>query len=298
MVDHPGVDRNSYCRVCDRVTGHRLCFRKQDCDILKCHECGLGSADTKDFDPAAYYTDAYFDGGYGDGYADYAGSEAVLRREFRDTLRHLKRFVGSGRLLEVGCAYGFFLLEAKSSFQVAGIEAAEGAVRACHARGLSDVRVGLIDRMTIAEFPPMDAIVLLDVIEHLAAPDEAFRLLSSKLKPGGMLLLTTGDWNSLVGRAFGSRWRLMTPPQHLFYFTARSLRILGQRYGLQVVDVGHPWKTVPLSLVAHQLRRMIGLAAEPPRASGHLSGVGIPVNLFDAIRVVYRKDEHATSPPA
>src|SRR5262249_59240853 len=93
-------------------------MRKNDCEVLACSACGVGRADTTNFDPAAYYTDAYFEGGQADGYADYAGSEAVLRREFRATLEHLGRFVSPGRVLEIGCAYGFFLLGARRPFAV------------------------------------------------------------------------------------------------------------------------------------------------------------------------------------
>ena len=268
---------------------HRLRFRKNGCDILQCPGCGLGRADTTGFDATAYYTDAYFDGRHADGYLDYVGSEAVLRAEFRATLRHLTRFVDHGRLLEVGCAYGFFLLEAQALFDVVGIEAAEGAVRFCHSRGLDSVRCGLLEESAVRDLPDMDAIVLLDVIEHLADPDEAFRLLAGKLLPGGVLLLTTGDWNSLTARAMGAAWRLMTPPQHLFYFTPKSLTMLGQRHGLSVESITYPWKTVPLALVGHQLKRMIGFGGGRTGGFKLLNKVGVPVNLFDAARVVYRK---------
>ena len=48
----------------------------------------------------------------------------------------------------------------------------------------------------------------------------------------------------------------------------------------------HPWKIVPLSLIMFQLRRMLLLSV---RVQSPAAGVGLPVNLFDAIRVVLRK---------
>ena len=281
--------RTLLCPVCGTPTLHRSCMHKNGCEVLACSVCGVGRADTTNFDPAAYYTDAYFEGGQADGYADYAGSEAVLRREFRATVEHLGRFVPRGRLLEIGCAYGFFLLEARRRFDVSGIEIAEGAVRFCHGRGLADVRHGVLDEETVRNLPSMDAIVLLDVIEHLPDPNDAFRLLASKLKPKGVLMLTTGDWSSVVARITGPHWRLMTPPQHSFYFTPKSLRILGERHGLATVEIGRPWKSVPLSLILYQLRRILGRRATPHSQSHLLSSIGIPVNLFDTMRVVYRK---------
>jgi len=51
----------------------------------------------------------------------------VLRREFANTVDFIRKYRASGRLLDVGCAYGFFLQEARPYFDVAGIEIAEEA---------------------------------------------------------------------------------------------------------------------------------------------------------------------------
>jgi hypothetical protein len=106
------------------------------------------------------------------------------------------------------------------------------------------------------------------------------------LNPGGIIVISTGDFGSLPAKLLGSRWRLMTPPQHLWFFTRTSMLRLGNSLGLQMERFEHPWKTVPLSLIAFQLGRMAGLHR---RAQSVASGVGIPVNLFDAMRVVLRK---------
>jgi SAM-dependent methyltransferase len=271
------------------VTFQRKRFRKNGCEIFACTECGLGHVATDAFDPGAYYTDSYFSGGHADGYADYAGSEAVLRREFAATLQYLRRFVPSGQLLEVGCAYGFFLLEAQRFFDVWGIEIAPGAVHSCHERGLTRVQCGRLDARQMSQLPPMNAIALLDVIEHLPDPDEAFRLAALQLAPGGVAMLTTGNWNSMLARITGRAWRLMTPPQHLFFFTVKSFESLAQRHGLRIEAIDSPWKRVPLSLMLHQMKRMLGLRPNATREHGSLGRLGIPVNLFDTIRLVLRK---------
>ena len=77
------TQRILFCLVCGVPTLHRPCIRKNGCNVLACSACGVGRADTINFDPAAYYTDAYFEGRQADGSADYAASEAVLRREFK-----------------------------------------------------------------------------------------------------------------------------------------------------------------------------------------------------------------------
>ncbi len=121
----------------------------------------------------------------------------------------------------MGCAYGFFLQEAKPFFEVAGIELAEDA--AAHARqsGLN-VLTGVADEASLARLGAMDVIVLLDVIEHLPSPRDTLALCARHLNPGGIIVITTGDFGSLSARLAGARWRLMTPPQHLWFFSRRE----------------------------------------------------------------------------
>src|SRR3981081_4386040 len=55
---------------------------------------------------------------------------------------------------------------------------------------------------------------------------------------------------------------------------------------LEVEHLDHPWKVVPLSLISFQLARMSGLGPKRIAISNRL---GLPVNLFDAMRVVLRR---------
>jgi SAM-dependent methyltransferase len=142
------------------------------------------------------------------------------------------------------------------------------------------------DENLLGRLGTMDVIVLLDVIEHLPSPRDTLALCARHLKPGGIIVITTGDFGSLPARLAGARWRLMTPPQHLWFFTRESIRRMAGSLGLDVAYSGHPWKIVPLSLITFQLARMLG---RKPRQAAAASGVGLPVNLFDAMRVVLRK---------
>jgi SAM-dependent methyltransferase len=273
------------CPACGRTTEHAQLYSIRNCTILRCAACGLGRTEAPAFEPGRYYTDDYFTGQHADGYADYRGAEAVLRQEFARTVAFVRARRDGGRLLEVGCAYGFFLQEAKPYFDVTGIELAADA--AAHARGAGlNVLTGVADEPTLAGLGRFDAIVMLDVIEHLPDPLGIVRLLARHLAPGGIIVITTGDFASLVARLSGRHWRLMTPPQHLWFFTPGSLSRMARSAGLDCAHVDHPWKIVPLSLVSFQLRRMLGL---PQGAQPRAGGIGLPLNLFDAMRVVLRK---------
>lgn len=275
------------CPACAAATAHRCLFTKNGCDILQCTSCGLGRTLARDFKPARYYTEDYFSGVHADGYADYRGSERVLRREFAQTVNFIRKYRPGGRLLELGCAYGFFLAEAQSFYAVSGIEIAADAAEFCRRRGLQVIN-GIAEDKTLAPLGTMDVIVMLDVIEHLPDPRQTLALCCRHLAPGGIIVITTGDFSSLCARLAGRHWRLMTPPQHLWFFTPASIGRLAQSLGLHLEKCDHPGKLVPLSLIGFQLQRMVGWK---PGRSDREGGIGVPVNLFDAMRCVLRKPD-------
>ncbi len=284
------------CPICGRSGPLRPKLRKRGYDILQCPDCGVGRAIAPDFSPERFYTDSYFSGGHEDGYVDYVGSEKVLRREFKRQCAFLRRFTSGGKLLEIGCAYGFFLQEARREFDVYGMEMAQSAVEYCHRNGLANVQAGAVTRRYLEDNGPFDAIVMLDVIEHIDDVVSLINLMTCFLKPGGVVLITTGDWNSLFARLTGASWRLIAPPLHLWYFTPQGLGKMFGRFGCHMAHLSHPWKRVPLELVIHQAAVMVGvkgLAVPPP-----FRHLGLPANLFDAMRLVFRKETNASDSSA
>jgi len=275
------------CPACSRSTQHRYLFAKNGCDILACSSCGIGRAQAPMFRPEQYYTGDYFCGGRADGYADYRSAEPVLRREFARTVEFIRNYRASGRLLDIGCAYGFFLEEARPFFDVSGVEIAEDASGFCRGRGFP-VLTGVADEAALAQLGAMDVIVLLDVIEHLPDPLATLTLCRRNLSADGIIVVTTGNFASLYARLAGRHWRLMTPPQHLWFHTPESLRRMGNSAGLRLEACAHPWKLVPLSLMLFQLRRMLG---SRPACAPRGGQIGIPINMFDAMRCVLRKVE-------
>jgi len=129
----------------------RFVFEKNRQRVERCDGCGVGRAIATDFDPESYYTGDYFEGGREDGYADYGESAAVLAEEFARAVERLRGVAPTGgALLEIGCAYGFFLKAAAPFWRVHGLEISADAVARCQAAGLDKVRQGVASREALA----------------------------------------------------------------------------------------------------------------------------------------------------
>jgi SAM-dependent methyltransferase len=167
-------------------------------------------------------------------YVDYVADADVQRKLLAGHLRRMARYVAPGTpVLEVGCAYGYFLRLLRPAHPGSiGVDVSTSAVAAARADGL-DAREG--DLLELDLRGPFGAVCLWDTVEHLPDPGAVLRRGVDLLSPGGYLFLTTGDFGSWLARAQGLRWRQIHPPTHLFYFTRRSLTLLCGRIGLTVV---------------------------------------------------------------
>lgn len=138
--------------------------------------------------------------------------------------RHLPPLpAGGGRVLDVGCGNGGFLMLAQQAgWQVEGLDFDAGAVQAARSRGL-EVHHGGIE--VLGKYSAcFDVITLCHVIEHVHDPVATLRRLHALLKPGGVLWLDTPNLSSLGAVRFGPHWRDLDPPRHLVLFTPSSLK--------------------------------------------------------------------------
>lgn len=251
--------------------------------ILRCNACGLLRTDADGIETADIYTAEYFQGGRPDGYRDYIGAEQYNAGEFRDRLHWLRRWMPDGKLLELGCATGAFLDVAKSAYDVEGIDVSDFAIEHAVGKGLK-AHAGTLDTIGNQLTPPYDLVVLFDTIEHLPNPRNTMQRVYEMTRAGGKVALSTGDAGSVSARAFGKNWRLLTPPQHLWFFAKSNMQIMLEQLGFRVLAVEYPWRRVPVSLAWYQLFR--GRRGDPP---GALREMSLPVNLFDTMYVVAEK---------
>jgi 2-polyprenyl-3-methyl-5-hydroxy-6-metoxy-1,4-benzoquinol methylase len=143
--------------------------------------------------------------------------------------------IRSGRVLDVGCGYGF-LLEAleKTGYEAHGIEVSAHAAEQARRR----TRGQVFQQGAEEPFPfpggHFDAVMMLDVIEHLAGYPAAVASCARCLRPGGKLFVITLNAHSLARPLLGRRWAWYQDPTHVHMFTARMLRQGLEEGGLAV----------------------------------------------------------------
>jgi SAM-dependent methyltransferase len=208
--------------------------------VYSCGSCGLRWV--PGLQPAelgSFYDATYFSGDIG--YYNYLADEQILRENARAILKVLGSLPEGGRLLDVGCAHGFLLDEArKLGWQVSGVELSEEAGGFARKTFGLDIFLGDLQQASWQE-GIFDIITIIGSVEHFTDPVAYCEKMSRLLKPSGRLLLTTIDtagWMPL--------YRLK-PPEHLYYFNANNLRELFRKVNLEVIDSWVYWKKYRLS---------------------------------------------------
>lgn len=223
---------DSACRVCESTAGYKPIFVQ----LHQCHGCGFITFPNLDHDALLeIYNDEYFSGTE---YPDYLGQQDALRRSMRRHLRQMARYQpNQASLLEVGCAYGLFLDEARAEFgATTGVDICQAPTTYAKEKLQLNVHCGNFDQIDFGS-QRFDVICLWDTIEHLANPEAYLMKATSLLNEDGMIFLTTGDIGSLNARVRGAHWRQIHPPSHLHYFSRRTITLLLNRLGMEVAGI-------------------------------------------------------------
>ena len=134
---------------------------------------------------------------------------ALLNARWRLDL--IREYKPSGRLLEVGCARGDFLV-AKQTFDVFGVE--PNPELAASVEKVAPVHAGVIETLTADNF---DVAASFHVIEHVDSPRRFLQAMVNRVKPRGLVVLETPNIRSIPFNLLKSRWRQFIP-EHYFFF--------------------------------------------------------------------------------
>jgi 2-polyprenyl-3-methyl-5-hydroxy-6-metoxy-1,4-benzoquinol methylase len=209
--------------------------------VVQCDSCGTCFTNPRP-DPASigqFYAGAY---------APFEKQHRASRRGRFNPLRLLKRprvekrpipWHGRGRLLDFGCGSGGYLQTMqRQGWQVAGLDASPRMVE--RIRGELGLRAHL-GSLPHAELEPesFDVITMWHALEHVHEPALILREARKLLVPGGKVVISAPNIDSLPFRWFGRHWFGLELPRHLTHFTPGSLLEMLQRAGFATEPIRH-----------------------------------------------------------
>ena len=236
--------------------------------LVRCRRCGLVYVTPRLTELAIQrlYAEDYFCTGNGArrGYRNYIADQEYLLRTFRKRICWLERYgEPGGRLLDVGCAAGFFMQVCQErGWKVYGVEPTSCMADFARSHLGFEVFEG---RLREANFRSsfFDVITLWDVLEHMTDPHQELLEINRVLRPRGLLVLETQNVASLTARVLGKHWYHYGNDLHLFHFSPQTIAHLLADTGFRVLKTtaATAGKVCSLQFVIDKLRRFSGIAS-------------------------------------
>ena len=244
------------CLVCQGTRLYYL-FSFASHRVVRCDDCGLLFQNPQPSDEALarIYSAEYFLGS--DTEAGRRAVSEMKQATARLYLAEISRYAGlqCGRLLEIGCGDGDFLVAAEAAgWQVTGIEYSATACETARRRlQKGEVRCGELQSAGLPA-EQFDLCVLSDVIEHVRDPLGFLREIHRLLKPGGTLFIATPDIDSWSARFMKQRW-MEFKAEHLTYLGRQTIQTALIKSGYREVIVQPGWKILSFDYVRLHFER-------------------------------------------
>jgi 2-polyprenyl-3-methyl-5-hydroxy-6-metoxy-1,4-benzoquinol methylase len=204
-----------------------LLFTKDGYKHVRCNSCGLIYVN-----PRLRHSKENLDSFYASDEDSDGLIESLLHRAysvkrqkiFCAELKKMERYRQSNRILDIGCSFGGFLNAAKNlGWETKGIEAVYGVGRYGKELYNLDIFFGTLEK---AGFEPasFDVIRLNNIIEHIPLPSEFLANVNKLLRKGGLLSISTPNYDSYSVSICGKEWIYFDGQHHIVLFTPTTLR--------------------------------------------------------------------------
>jgi glycosyltransferase involved in cell wall biosynthesis/SAM-dependent methyltransferase len=225
--------------------------------------------------------------------------DRARRRVLASIAARTRRLAPPGRLLDVGCGGGYFMAAARGAgWRPIGTDLSHAACSAARGEAAAPT-VGADAGALPFRAAALDAVALVNVLDHTTRPGAVVAEAARVLRPGGLLVMRVpnGAFHRPWAQALGSlgplvRWRGWDtyPILHLFAFGPLALRRLVERAGFQVLatrssrlasPAADPARTGPAAAARRLLRAMTAAVAGAVHAlSGRRWVVGPSIELY------------------
>lgn len=291
------------CPVC-RERGSPAFMRFPDRTISRCTGCGL-LYQTLFTGAEKSYGEDYFFSEYREQYGktyleDFAHIKELAGPRLRIIGRlrsagHSVRTSAADRLLDVGCAYGPFLLAScEAGYEAFGIDTSKAAVRFVREQlrlpGLT-ARFEVMQRSSLPEEfdGRYDVVTMWYVLEHFRNSAQVLQKVYNFLKPGGIFAFSTPNAGGISARRNPNHFFGRNPEDHFTLWSPSTVRRILPRFGFTVRKIrvtGHHPERFP---ALKRLRQKEGGGrGEKSRGWGEDRREGILGRFFGLLSVIFR----------
>jgi len=246
---YPQINRS--CPVCGKESNSRSIARFPDRTYRRCSNCGAIYMDRICPPPIEYEREYFFESykkQYGKTYLeDFPNLAAMAKRRLKVISKLSSRKDTVKTILDIGCAYGPFLVAAKEEgFTPAGIEPAQDAVRYVqNTFGIPAIQ-GFFPNCPLPspQNIPYDVISLWYVIEHFTDCLAMLAEIKKILKKGGILAFSTPSFTGISGRKSLRKFLEKSPADHFTIWSPKmckkALALSGFKVKKTVITGYHP----------------------------------------------------------
>ncbi len=143
---------------------------------------------------------------------------------FYEELKKMERYRKLNTILDIGCSFGGFLNAAKNRrWDAKGVEAVYKVGK--YGKELYDLDI-FFGTLEESQFTPssFDVIRLNNIIEHVHRPFEFLADVNKLLRNGGLLSISTPNYDSYSVSICGKEWIYFDGQHHVVFFTPETLR--------------------------------------------------------------------------
>lgn len=239
------------CLLCGRSDGWSEVISHQLRDdssgrfsVVRCASCGhvqLTPLPTAEEDRAFYAADRQ-----AKNLVDTVDFDRMQKKSAADTRRRLDWLrsvvpaTQGSRVLDIGSGYGFFVHEAvQAGYQALGLNISDAQLTLARANLEGDFQLGTLDdEFAAGHAGEFACVTAFHVLEHLADPVGFIKLASSRLAPGGFLLIEVPNLSDSLLQEIPEYRAFYWQRAHLSYFDPVHLQLVFYKAGVLSFEIG------------------------------------------------------------
>lgn len=166
----------------------------------------------------------------------YGADSAITTIRINEVLDGFEKFRKTNKMLDVGCGPGLFLIEAKKrGWEVYGTEFTDNQLTYLENKGINTLK-GKLNNASF-EDELFDVIISSEVIEHINNPVEEIQHFHRLLRKGGVVYITTPNFNALERYLLKGDYDIIEYPEHLSYYTPKTIDLLLTQNGFKKLKI-------------------------------------------------------------